>query len=251
MATVNLAAAKIANIVLGWPMWQTLLVCACLNVVFASISGLWGVLVTDFIQFGITMTGTFAVAYFALKQPAVGGLHGLVAQVPASTLNLLPDFGDWRMTLTVFIIPLTVQWWSVWYPGAEPGGGSYIAQRMLAARSEKDALGGTLLFNVMHYALRPWPWIIVALASMIVFPTLDSIHAAFPYVDPRLIGHDMAYPGDAQVPAARLPRPDARRACTRRIARRSRRTSTGARRIWCTTSIGASSSRTRARRTTC
>jgi len=194
MATVNLAAAKIANIVLGWPMWQTLLICALLNVVFASIAGLWGVLVIDFIQFGVAMTGAFAVAYFALKQPEIGGLHGLVEKLPARTLNLLPDFSDWRMALTLFIIPLTVQWWSVWYPGAEPGGGSYIAQRMLAARSEADALGGTLLFNVAHYALRSWPWIIVALSSIIIFPTLDSIHAAFPNVDQHLIGNDMAYP---------------------------------------------------------
>ncbi|HEY4321589.1 MAG TPA: sodium:solute symporter family protein [Gemmatimonadales bacterium] len=194
MATVNLAAAKIANVVLGWPMWQTLLICACLNAGFAAISGLWGVLVIDFIQFGFAMTGAFAAAYYALKQPAVGGLHGLIAQLPAHTLSLVPDFTDWRLTLTIFIIPLTLQWWSVWYPGAEPGGGSYIAQRMLAARSEADAMGGTLLFNVAHYALRSWPWIIVALASIVIFPTLDSIRTAFPHVDPHLVGHDMAYP---------------------------------------------------------
>ncbi|HEX3928511.1 MAG TPA: sodium:solute symporter family protein [Gemmatimonadales bacterium] len=194
MATVNLAAAKIANIVLGWPMWQTLLICAGLNIVFAATSGLWGVLVIDFIQFGVAMTGAFAAAHFALIQPQVGGLSGMVAQLPAHTLNLVPDFNDWGLTLSIFIIPLTVQWWSVWYPGAEPGGGSYIAQRMLAARSERDALGGTLLFNVAHYALRSWPWIVVALASIIIFPTLDSIRTAFPNVDPRLVGHDMAYP---------------------------------------------------------
>src|SRR5437867_1853618 len=139
MATVNLAAAKIGNIVLGWPMERTLLVCAVMTIFFASVSGLWGVLVTDSIQFTITMTGTFAVAYFALQQPAVGGLSGLFAKVPAASLNLLPDFGDWSVALAAFIIPITVQWWSVWYPGAEPGGGSYIAQRMLASRSESDA----------------------------------------------------------------------------------------------------------------
>ncbi len=194
IASVNLAAAKIANIVLGWPIGKTLLICAALNVFFAATSGLWGVLVVDFIQFGIAMTGAFAAAYFALKQPEVGGLAGLVRQLPASTLNLVPDFGNWGLTLSLFVIPLTVQWWSVWYPGAEPGGGSYIAQRMLAARSERDALGGTLLFNIAHYALRSWPWIVVALASIIVFPTLDSIRTAFPHVSPSLVGHDMAYP---------------------------------------------------------
>ena len=212
MASVNLAAAKIANVLLGWPMGKTLLVCAVLNVAFAATSGLWGVLVTDFIQFGIAMTGSFAAAYFALQQPEVGGLAGLIARTDPKVLNLVPDFGDWGMTLSVLIIPLTVQWWSVWYPGAEPGGGSYIAQRMLAARTEKDAMGGTLLFNVAHYALRSWPWIIVALASLLVYPNLSDIARTFPYVDPALIGHDMAYPGHAAFSPARHAGADGRRA---------------------------------------
>ncbi len=193
MATVNLAAAKIANVMLGWPMWQTLTICAAINIAFAATSGLWGVLVTDFIQFGIAMGGSFAAAYYSLKQPEVGGLAGLVSKLDPRTLSLLPDFGDWGLTLSVLIIPLTVQWWSVWYPGSEPGGGSYVAQRMLAAKSERDALAGTLFFNVANYALRSWPWIITALASLLVYPTLDDIARTFPYVDPRLLGHDMAY----------------------------------------------------------
>lgn len=194
MASVNLAAVKIANVVLGWPMLKTLFVCAVINVFFAVTSGLWGVLVIDLIQFGIAMTGAFATAIFALKQPQVGGLSGLMAKIDPKTLSLLPDFGNWGLALTVFIIPIAVQWWSVWYPGAEPGGGSYIAQRMLAAKTEKDALGGTLFFNAMHYALRPWPWILVGLCSMIIFPNLSDIQAAFPHLDPRLVNHDMAYP---------------------------------------------------------
>jgi SSS family solute:Na+ symporter len=194
MATVNLAAVKIANVLLGWPMTQTLLVCAVLNIAFASVSGLWGVMATDVVQFGIAMTGSVSAAVFALRQPEVGGLQGLVTKLDPATLALVPDFGDWNLAVTVMIIPLTVQWWSVWYPGAEPGGGSYIAQRMLAARSERDALAGTLLFNVAHYAIRSWPWIIVALASLLVYPTVADIGAALPHVDPRLIGHDMAYP---------------------------------------------------------
>ncbi len=193
MASVNLAACKIANVVLGLPMWETLAICAVINIAFAATSGLWGVLVTDFIQFGIAMTGAVAAAVYALRQPEVGGLAGLIAKTDPRTLNLLPDFGDWSLTLTVLILPLAVQWWSVWYPGAEPGGGSYIAQRMLASKSEKDALGGTLFFNVAHYALRSWPWIIVALASILVYPQLSDIQRTFPYVDPKLIGHDMAY----------------------------------------------------------
>ena len=194
MASVNLAAVKISNVIFGWPRGQTLVVCAVLDVAFAATAGLWGVLVTDFIQFGIAMTGAFAAAYYAVQQPQVGGLAGLFHQLGPKTLDLLPNFGDWPTTLAVLIVPLTIQWWSVWYPGAEPGGGSYIAQRMLASKSEKDALGGTLFFNVAHYALRPWPWIIVALASILVYPNLHDIARTFPYVDPTLIGNDMAYP---------------------------------------------------------
>ncbi len=194
LASVNLAASKIANVLLGWPQLQTLLVCGIITVFFASVSGLWGVLVTDSLQFVITMSGAFVVAYFALRQPQIGGLSGLFHQIHPETLRLLPDFRDWGLTLSVLVIPLTVQWWSVWYPGSEPGGGSYVAQRMLAARSEHDALAGTLLFNIMHYAVRPWPWIIVALSSMVVFPHLSDIARAFPYVDHRLIGNDIAYP---------------------------------------------------------
>jgi Na+/proline symporter len=194
MATVNLAAAKIANVLLGWPIEQTLLVCAVLNVLFAATSGLWGVLVTDFIQFGLAMGGSFAAAYYALQRPEVGGLSGLVAQTDPQVLSMLPDFSRWDVALTIFIVPLTVQWWSTWYPGSEPGGGSYVAQRMLAAKSERDAMAGTLFFNVAHYALRPWPWIIVALASMLVFPQISDIGQRFPHVDPALLGHDMAYP---------------------------------------------------------
>ncbi|CAN5855463.1 Na+:solute symporter [soil metagenome] len=194
MATVNLAAVKIANVLLGWPMTQTLIVCALISAAFAATAGLWGVLVTDVMQFGVALTGSIAAAYFALQQPEVGGLAGLMEQLDPRTLRLLPDFGDWSVALAVFIIPLTVQWWSVWYPGAEPGGGSYIAQRMLAARTERDATWGTLLFNTAHYALRPWPWILVALASIVVYPELSDISKALPHVDPRLVGHDMAYP---------------------------------------------------------
>ncbi|MGB4704036.1 MAG: sodium:solute symporter family protein [Candidatus Saccharicenans sp.] len=194
MASVNLAAAKIANVILGWPMARTLIICSIINVTFAALAGLWGVLVVDLIQFGIAMTGAVSAAVFALKQPEIGGLTGLFSKLDARTIGLLPDFGNWTIALSIFIIPITIQWWSVWYPGAEPGGGSYIAQRMLAARSEKDALSGTLFFNFAHYALRPWPWILVALCSFIIYPELSDIQKAFPGVDPRLIQNDMAYP---------------------------------------------------------
>jgi len=193
MATVNLAAAKIANVLLGWPLVQTLVICSVINVAFAATSGLWGVLVTDFIQFGLAMGASVAAALYSLQHPQVGGLANLLSRLDPATLQLLPDWSNASTALAIFIVPLTVQWWATWYPGAEPGGGSYIAQRMLAAKSERDALAGTLFFNVAHYAMRPWPWIIVALASMLVFPTVADIQRALPHVEPRLLGHDMAY----------------------------------------------------------
>ena len=202
MATVNLAACKIAGVLFGLERWQTLLFVGGLNVIFATHSGLWGVLVIDMIQFFIKMTAVIAAAYFAVKLPQVGGLSGLVTKLSAMHgpngvhyLNILPDFtSNWDLAVAVFIMPVAVQWWAAWYPGAEPGGGSYIAQRMLASKSEKDALGAVLFFNVAHYVLRPWPWILVALASILVYPELSDIQRAFPHLDPSLIGHDIAYP---------------------------------------------------------
>jgi Na+/proline symporter len=202
MASVNLATCKIAGILFGLERWQTLLVVGTLNVTFAAFAGLWGVLVIDMVQFFMKMTAVIAAAYFAVTSPQVGGLSALVSKVSAmrgpggvAYLNLLPDFSsNWDLAVAVFIMPIAVQWWAVWYPGAEPGGGSYIAQRMLASKSEKDALAAVLFFNIAHYALRPWPWILVALCSLIVYPQLTDIQRAFPNLDPRLLGHDIAYP---------------------------------------------------------
>jgi len=202
MATVNLAACKIAAVLFGFERWQTLLAVGLLNVVFAAHSGLWGVLVIDMIQFFIKMSAVIAAAYFAVSLPEVGGLAGLVDKLshrpgPGGLhyLNMLPDFqSNWDLAVAVFVIPIAVQWWATWYPGAEPGGGSYIAQRMLASKSEKDALGSTLFFNVAHYVLRPWPWILTGLASLIVYPELSDIQKAFPHLDPTLLGHDIAFP---------------------------------------------------------
>ena len=202
MATVNLAACKIAGVLFGLERWQTLLGVGALNVVFAAHSGLWGVLVIDMIQFFIKMSAVIAAAYFAVNAPEVGGLDALIARLSATPgpgginyLDVLPDFSNhWDVAVAVFIMPVAVQWWAVWYPGAEPGGGSYVAQRMLASKSERDALGAVLFFNVAHYVLRPWPWILVALASIVVYPELSDLQRALPHVDPTLIGHDIAYP---------------------------------------------------------
>ena len=195
MATVTLAAIKIGGVLLGVSKYEVILIAGTVTALYSATSGFWGVVVTDLLLFIVAMTGSLAAAYYAVQQPAVGGLNGLFTN-PAleGKLALLPDFTDLHSAAAIFIIPIAVQWWSTWYPGAEPGGGGYIAQRMLAAKDESHALRATLWFNLAHYALRPWPWIIVALASLIVYPTLDSIQAAFPTVDPSIVRHDLAYP---------------------------------------------------------
>tara|TARA_A100001015_G_scaffold311021_1_gene413452 strand:+ start:3575 stop:5371 length:1797 start_codon:yes stop_codon:yes gene_type:complete len=195
MATVCLAGIKIGGVLLGFSPLQTLFLAATVTVVYSSLGGLKGVIVTDFFQFILAMAATIGAAVVLLDLPEVGGLEGLINHVDVvPKLDLIPDINSGEVFLTLFIIPIALQWWSVWYPGAEPGGGGYIAQRMLSAKDEKNAIWATLLFNFMHYAVRPWPWILVALASVIVFPTLDSLQAAFPNLDPSVIGHDLAYP---------------------------------------------------------
>jgi Na+/proline symporter len=194
MASVNLSATKIAGVMLGWDRQTAVIVGGAVTVLYAASSGLSGVVLTDFVQFVIAMIGAVLAAVVALGLPQVGGLSGLFHHpAVAARLSLLPDFSDWRTAAAVFIVPLAVQWWSTWYPGAEPGGGGYVAQRMLAARNERDAMRTTLLFNVLHYAMRPWPWIIVALASLIIYPDLASIGAAFPHIDKAIVRHDLAY----------------------------------------------------------
>ncbi len=198
MATVTLAAVKIAAVLFGIEKHHTIMVSIVLCIAISTVSGLWGVLVSDLIQFGIAIAGSFVAMYFALNHASVGGLQGLMEKIDPSTLAILPEFKEgsfvnWPFALTVLIIPLTIQWWAVWYPGSEPGGGSYIAQRILAAKNEKHAMGATLWFNIAHYALRPWPWILVALSSILVFPQLTDIHAAFPKVDPEILKNDAAY----------------------------------------------------------
>ena len=195
MATVTLAAMKIAGVLLGVGKYTTVLVAGTLTVLYSATAGLWGVVVTDLLLFGVAMIGSIAAAYYSLQHPAVGGLGELVRHpAVANKLALLPDFSDWSTAAAVLIVPITVQWWSIWYPGAEPGGGGYVAQRMLAAKNERESMRATLWFNVAHYALRPWPWIIVALCSLIVYPDLASLAARFPYVDESIVRHDLAYP---------------------------------------------------------
>ncbi|MDQ8205216.1 sodium:solute symporter family protein [Pelagicoccus sp. SDUM812003] len=195
MANVCLAAVKLGGIALGLSPLETLLIASLVTVVYSSLGGLRGVLITDFVQFGLAMAGSVWAAYLIVSKPEIGGLGELLAHPNVSEkLRLLPDFSDSSMALSVFLVPLAVQWWSVWYPGAEPGGGGYVAQRMLSAKNERHAIGATFFFNIAHYALRPWPWIIIALASLVVYPSIGDLGAAFPDVDPSILGDDLAYP---------------------------------------------------------
>ncbi len=194
MASVTLAAIKIGGALLGLSPATTVAIAGTVTVVYCMLGGLTGVILTDFVQFFVAMIGSLAAAYYALAQPEVGGLSGLLGHPDIQDrLALVPDFSDPELFVSLLVIPLAVQWWSVWYPGAEPGGGGYVAQRMLAAKNESHAQGATLLFNVAHYALRPWPWILVALSSLLVFPDLESLRAAFPGLEEQVVRHDMAY----------------------------------------------------------
>jgi len=200
MAAVSLAAIKIGGVMLNLTPLQSILIASIVTVLFSAMGGLRGVLITDFILFIIAMAGSVAAAVVAVKHPDIGSLSNLFTHPNvAGKLSLFPAFDlstkeSADVLISILIIPIAVQWWSVWYPGAEPGGGGYLAQRMLAAKDETHATGATLFFNAAHYGLRPWPWIIVALASLVVFPNLESIQAAFPYVPADKLGHDLAYP---------------------------------------------------------
>ena len=194
MAGVTLAAIKIGQVMLGLPPITTVVIAGCITVVFSAIGGFKGVVYTDFILFFIAMIGAFGAAYYIVGLPEVGGLEALIGHENVKDkLNILPSMDDTETFVTLLIIPLAVQWWSSWYPGSEPGGGGYVAQRMLAAKDENHAIAATFFYNIMHYALRPWPWIVVALASLIVFPDLASIQEAFPNVTEDKLGHDLAY----------------------------------------------------------
>ena len=195
IATVTLAATKIGGVLLGLDPLTTVLIAGSVAMVYSATSGLWGVVATDLVLFVVAMAGSVAAAWFALQQPEVGGLAGLLANPAVQpAMSFLPDFSDWSVALGVFVVPIAVQWWSAWYPGAEPGGGGYVAQRMLAAKNERESMKATLWFNIAHYGLRPWPWIVVALCSMVVYPELADIQARFPNLDPSLVGNDLAYP---------------------------------------------------------
>lgn len=195
MGTVSLAAIKFGEVMLGMPGWLTLLIAGSITLAYSAFGGLKAVVITDFVQFILAMAGAIWAAIYLVNLEQVGGLSNLISHVNVvDKLSLLPDFSDPSVWIPIMLVPLAVQWWASYYPGAEPGGGGYIAQRMFSAKNEKNAVGATLLFNIAHYALRPWPWILIALASLIVFPELTDIKQAFPALSDDKLGHDVAYP---------------------------------------------------------
>lgn len=195
MANVCLAAIKIGHVMFGFSEFQSLFIACGVTVFYSMLGGLRGVLITDFFQFIIAMGGSIWAAVYIVNHEKVGGLDTMLAAPQLQDkLSMFPDFNNWEVVVPLLIIPLAVQWWSVWYPGAEPGGGGYIAQRMLAAKNEKHATWATLFFNFAHYGLRPWPWIIIGLASLVVYPDLASLQAAFPDFSPDYVKNDLSYP---------------------------------------------------------
>lgn len=195
MGTVSLAAVKFGEIVLGLPGWVTLTIACSITLAYSTLGGLKAVIITDFVQFTLAMIGSIWGMFYILGLPEIGGLSNLISHANVvDKLSLIPDLSNPNAWVPVLLVPLAVQWWASYYPGAEPGGGGYIAQRMFSAKDEKNAVGATFFFNVAHYALRPWPWILIALASLVVFPELSDIQKAFPNLPADKLGHDVAYP---------------------------------------------------------
>ncbi|WCL54079.1 sodium:solute symporter family protein [Gimibacter soli] len=195
MGNVTLAAIKYGAVLFNVSPVMVVVIAGGVTVAFSAAGGLLGVLVTDMVLFVIAMAGAIIAALYALDHPSVGGLDALLAHANvADKLPMVPDMSDPAVYVPLLVIPLAVQWWASWYPGSEPGGGGYVAQRMLAAKNERHAVAATVFFNLAHYALRPWPWIIVALASLVVFPDIASLKAALPQVPENILTDDLAYP---------------------------------------------------------
>ncbi|MDC0235198.1 Na+:solute symporter [Candidatus Marinimicrobia bacterium] len=195
MGAVSLAAIKFGEIVLGLPGWVTLTIACSITLTYSTLGGLKAVIITDFVQFTLAMIGSIWGMFYILGLPEIGGLSNLISHTNVvDKLSLIPDLSNPNAWVPVLLVPLAVQWWASYYPGAEPGGGGYIAQRMFSAKDEKNAVAATFFFNVAHYALRPWPWILIALASLVVFPELSDIQKAFPNLPADKLGHDVAYP---------------------------------------------------------
>jgi Na+/proline symporter len=195
LASASLAFIKVTAIMTNINPVTALIIVSFIILLYSTLGGLKSILWTDFFLFIFAMSGAFIPAYFVISSPRIGGMSGFLQHAAIiDKLDLIPDFSDPLMAVIVFVIPLTIQWWAAWYPGSEPGGGGYVAQRMLSAKSEKHAVGATLFFNLIHYAIRPWPWIIVGLASLIIFPNIESMVDSFQDVPAKYIQNDIAYP---------------------------------------------------------
>ncbi|MAM64322.1 MAG: Na+:solute symporter, partial [Candidatus Marinimicrobia bacterium] len=195
MGAVSLAAIKFGEIVLGWPGWLTLTIACSITLAYSTLGGLKAVIITDFVQFILAMTGSILAMLYILSLDEIGGLSELLTHNNVvDKLALIPDLSNPDVWVPVLLVPLAVQWWASYYPGSEPGGGGYIAQRMFSAKDEQNAVNATLFFNVAHYALRPWPWILIALSSLVVYPELSDLQTAFPNLPSDKLGHDVAYP---------------------------------------------------------
>ncbi len=195
MATVLLAGIKLGAVFLGFDPFQSIFLLSLVTLVYSVLGGFRGVILTDFFQFFLAMLGAIYAANIAIESTGMSGLSDVLAHdLVKSSTDFIPDFSNWENAMMLFIIPLAVQWWSVWYPGSEPGGGGYIAQRILASKTERGAIKASLFFNLAHYGLRPWPWIIVALCSLIIYPDMSSIQNAFPDVPEAMVNDDLAYP---------------------------------------------------------
>jgi len=195
MGAVSLAAVKFGEIVLNWPGWVTLTIACSITLIYSTLGGLKAIIITDFVQFTLAMIGSIWASIYILGLEQIDGLPNLISHSNViDKISLIPDLSNPDVWVPVLLVPLAVQWWASYYPGAEPGGGGYIAQRMFSAKDEKNAIGATLLFNIAHYAIRPWPWILIALSSLIIFPELTDIQSAFPNLPEDKLRHDVAYP---------------------------------------------------------
>jgi len=192
MGWVNKAMTSILRGMFGIPESEVIFyVFACMLLVafYSALSGLWGVVVTDAFQFVIAMVGTIILAALVVNSSEIGGIAGMQEKLPPFVFDFFPHIKDaasiggaFALTIATFLAYVGIIWWASWYPGAEPGGGGYVAQRMMSAKDEKHSLFATLFFQIAHYAIRPWPWVLVGLASLILYPQLSADEKGMGYI---------------------------------------------------------------------
>ena len=190
-----LPAVKMGQVLFNVDQWTIIWTCCVASIIYSALGGFRGAIITDFFLFLIILAGAFTIMYYGWSHPAVGGFSKMMANpVVQSHLDFFPSFSDTDTLVAVFIVPIAIQWWNVWYPGSEPGGGGYIVHRMLTAKNENHCQAGTLLFLVMNYVIRPWPWYLAAFATLIIFPDLQSLRDMFPHIQESMVKGDLAYP---------------------------------------------------------